>query len=125
MASCNWLNPYTGAVENNIMVALADHTEMKTLHMVTADPFRTPTFTPFADPDWFFFATGGHAGNLRDAGRLRLHSRRGRARASPGTTATSRTRSPRPGSATSGRGSGTSATTTPSGPTTPTIVRRC
>jgi hypothetical protein len=31
---------------------------MKALHMVTADPFRTPTFTPFADPDWFFFATG-------------------------------------------------------------------
>ena len=59
MAGLNWLNPYTGAVENNIMVRLADHTEMKTLHMVTADPFRTPTFTPFADPDWFFFATGG------------------------------------------------------------------
>jgi hypothetical protein len=55
----SWRNPYTGNVENNIMVALADHTEMKTLHMVTADPFRTPTFTPFADPDWFFFATGG------------------------------------------------------------------
>jgi hypothetical protein len=59
MAHLNWLNPYTGMVENNIMVAQADHTEMKTLHMVTADPFRTPTFTPFADPDWFFFATGG------------------------------------------------------------------
>jgi hypothetical protein len=59
MAQLNWLNPYTNVVENNIMVALADHTEMKTLHMVTADPFRTPTFTPFADPDWFFFATGG------------------------------------------------------------------
>jgi hypothetical protein len=59
MAQLSWQNPYTGAVENNIMVALADHTEMKTLHMVTADPFRTPTFTPFADPDWFFFATGG------------------------------------------------------------------
>jgi hypothetical protein len=57
MAQLNWLNPYTGAVENNIMVALADHTGMKTLHMITADPFRTPTFTPFADPDWFFFAT--------------------------------------------------------------------
>src|SRR3989440_5422776 len=55
----NWLNPYTGQVENNIMVGLADHTEMKTLHMVTADPFRTPTFTPFADPDWFFFAPAG------------------------------------------------------------------
>jgi hypothetical protein len=61
MGQLNWLNPYTNAVENNIMVALADHTEMKTLHMVTADPFRTPTFTPFADPDWFFFATGGTA----------------------------------------------------------------
>ena len=59
MAQLNWLNPYTNGVENNIMVALADHTGMKTLHMVTADPFRTPTFTPFADPDWFFFATGG------------------------------------------------------------------
>jgi hypothetical protein len=59
MAQLSWLNPYTNAVENNIMVALADKTEMKTLHMVTSDPFRTPTFTPFADPDWFFFATGG------------------------------------------------------------------
>jgi hypothetical protein len=59
MAGLSWLNPYTGAVQNNIMVALADPVEMKALHMVTADPFRTPTFTPFADPDWFFFATGG------------------------------------------------------------------
>src|SRR5437016_5638301 len=59
MSQLSWLNPYTGAVENNIMVALADHTGMKTLHVVTADPFRTPTFTPFADPNWFFFATGG------------------------------------------------------------------
>ena len=73
---------------------------MKTLHMVTADPFRTPTFTPFADPDWFFFATGG--ANLRDAGGRARRSRRGRARASPGTTATSRTRSPRPGPGWSG-----------------------
>ena len=59
MAQLHWLNPYTGADEQHIMVALADKTEMKTLHMVTADPFRTPTFTPFADPNWFFFATGG------------------------------------------------------------------
>src|SRR5437763_7803282 len=58
-AQLSWLNPYTGQVENNIMAGLADHTEMKTLHMVTTDPFRTPTFTPFADPNWFFFATGG------------------------------------------------------------------
>jgi hypothetical protein len=59
MAQLHWLNPYTGVDEQHIMVALADKTEMKTLHMITADPFRTPTFTPFADPNWFFFATGG------------------------------------------------------------------
>jgi hypothetical protein len=59
MAQLSWLNPYTNTVEHNIMVALADHAAMRTLHMITADPFRTPTFTPFADPDWFFFATGG------------------------------------------------------------------
>ena len=59
MSRLTWLNPYTGLIENNIMVAQADQTGMKALHMVTADPFRTPTFTPFADPNWFFFATGG------------------------------------------------------------------
>jgi hypothetical protein len=61
MLQMHWLNPYTGLDQHNIMVALADQTEMRALHMVTADPFRTPTFTPFADPDWFFFATGGTA----------------------------------------------------------------
>ncbi len=59
MSALSWLNPYPGVVENNIMVAMADHAGMKTLHMITADPFRTPTFTPFADANWFFFATGG------------------------------------------------------------------
>src|SRR5205823_4877964 len=54
MAQLNWLNPYTNQTEHNIMVALADKTEMKTLHMITADPARTPTFTPLADPNWFF-----------------------------------------------------------------------
>jgi hypothetical protein len=34
---------------------------MKTLHMITTDPYRNSTFTPFADADWFFFATGGVA----------------------------------------------------------------
>jgi len=61
MAQLHWLNPYTGQDQQGIMVAQADQTEMKTLHMVTADAARTPTFTPFADPDWFFFATGGAA----------------------------------------------------------------
>jgi acid phosphatase len=59
MSQLSWLNPYSGKVENGIFQAMADPVEEKALHMVTADPFRTPTFTPFADPDWFFFATGG------------------------------------------------------------------
>ena len=60
-AQLSWLNPYSGQVQNDITVALADPIEEKALHMVTADPFRTPTFTLFADPDWFFFASGSPA----------------------------------------------------------------
>lgn len=51
--------------------------------MVTADPARTPTFTPFADSNWFFFATGGPACAGRvcidpgpDVAELRLEPRR-------------------------------------------------
>jgi hypothetical protein len=58
-AGLSWLNPYTGAVQTDITQALADPVEEQTLHMITADPMRTPTFTLFADPNWFFFATGG------------------------------------------------------------------
>jgi hypothetical protein len=60
-ARLSWLNPYTGQVQNDITVALADPVQEKTLHMVTADPYRTPSFTLFADPDWFFFASGSPA----------------------------------------------------------------
>jgi hypothetical protein len=67
MAQLHWTNPYTGLDQHNIMVAQADQTEMKTLHMVTADAARTPTFTPFADPDWFFFASGTPATCANDA----------------------------------------------------------
>ena len=59
MTQLSWQNPYTNSVENNIIVRVADKAEMDILHMVTSDPWRTPTFTPFADPQWFFFATGG------------------------------------------------------------------
>jgi hypothetical protein len=67
MAQLHWTNPYTGQNENNIMVALADQTEMRTLHMMSADSFRNPTFTPFADPDWFFFASNTPATCATDA----------------------------------------------------------
>jgi hypothetical protein len=55
----SWLNPYTNATQSDIIRAMADPVEEATLHMVTADPNRTPTLTLFADPQWFFFSTGG------------------------------------------------------------------
>ncbi len=47
-------NPITGNTDT-ITKFLADPVEMKALHMVTADPVRTPTFTLFADPNYFLF----------------------------------------------------------------------
>ena len=49
------VNPYTGNTDV-LTRAMADPAEMKLLHMVTADPARTPTFTWFANPDYFLFA---------------------------------------------------------------------
>jgi hypothetical protein len=48
------VNPYTGNTDH-ITAALADPVEMKALHMITADPQRTPTLTMFALPDYFLF----------------------------------------------------------------------
>jgi hypothetical protein len=45
-------NPYTGTTQP-ITNYLADPTEMSVLHMVSADPLRTPTVTMFAKPDYF------------------------------------------------------------------------
>jgi hypothetical protein len=49
------VNPITGKTDT-LTQFLADPVEMKLLHMVTADPARTPTFTMFADPNYFLFA---------------------------------------------------------------------
>jgi hypothetical protein len=38
--------------------ALADHAEQALLHMITADPNRTPNFILFANPDYFLTASG-------------------------------------------------------------------
>jgi outer membrane murein-binding lipoprotein Lpp len=54
LAKLNRVNPYTGQPED-LSAAVADPVGMKALHMVTADPQRTPTLTMFAQPDWFFF----------------------------------------------------------------------
>jgi hypothetical protein len=53
------VNPITGET-NNLNVALADPVGMKALHMVTADPQRTPTLTWFAHPDYFFFSAAAN-----------------------------------------------------------------
>ncbi|MGZ4292099.1 MAG: alkaline phosphatase family protein [Gaiellaceae bacterium] len=46
-------DPYKNAVLP-IAQRLADTVEEQTLHMVSSDPKRTPSFTLFADPDFFF-----------------------------------------------------------------------
>ena len=48
-------NLYTGQTENPT-VGMADPVEMDLLHMVSADPARTPTFVWFAKPDYFMYA---------------------------------------------------------------------
>jgi arylsulfatase A-like enzyme len=49
------VNPITNQTDL-LTEFLADPVEMKLLHMVTNDTARTPTFTMFGDPDYFFFA---------------------------------------------------------------------
>ena len=49
------VSPITGNTDK-ISQFLADAVEMKILHMVTADPARTPTLVMFADPDYFLSA---------------------------------------------------------------------
>ncbi|MFD0328473.1 hypothetical protein ACFQZC_10090 [Streptacidiphilus monticola] len=49
------VNPITGRTDT-VNAYEADRTEMQILHMVTADPARTPTFTSFADPNYYVYA---------------------------------------------------------------------
>ena len=50
-------NPYVGGTQP-VANYLADPTEEAILHFVNADPARTPTFSLFAKPDYFFFNGG-------------------------------------------------------------------
>ena len=49
-------NPYQNAVVP-VTQRLADTVEEQTLHMINADPKRTPSFTMFGDADFFFQTT--------------------------------------------------------------------
>jgi hypothetical protein len=51
-ATLNVTNPITGA--NDVLALdMANSTEFKMLHMLTFDPLRTPSFTMFANDDYF------------------------------------------------------------------------
>ncbi|HET8599326.1 MAG TPA: hypothetical protein VFL99_03295 [Segeticoccus sp.] len=50
-------NPYTGRSQT-VNRYLADRTEQRLLHLVTADPARTPTFVAFGRPDFYECQTG-------------------------------------------------------------------
>ncbi len=43
---------------NHLTAALADQAEQELLHMVTADPNRTPNFIMFGNPDYYFLTSG-------------------------------------------------------------------
>jgi len=57
VAKATAVNPYAGGVAVPIAVKLADTVEEQTLHMVNSDPKRTPSFTMFGNPDFFFQTT--------------------------------------------------------------------
>jgi hypothetical protein len=54
LAAVTAVNPITGNTDQ-VTQFMADPVEMKILHMITADPARTPTLTMFADPNYFLF----------------------------------------------------------------------
>ena len=51
-------NPYSGAVGQHIVKYQAGSVEQRILHMQTADPLRTPSYTMFPVPDYFFATSG-------------------------------------------------------------------
>ena len=75
-------NPYAGGTQK-ITNYLADPAEEAILHMVNADPARTPTFALFAKPDYYLHDGGTTcpaAGCVTVNTRVRLGSRRLRRR---------------------------------------------
>jgi type II secretory pathway pseudopilin PulG len=54
----NPLDPYSGVANEPITKYQAGALEQRVLHMQTADPLRTPTYTLFPKPDYFFSTSG-------------------------------------------------------------------
>ena len=53
MGNLTLVNPRTGNTDQ-MTQHIADKADESILHMVNSDPLRTPTFTDFGDPDYFF-----------------------------------------------------------------------
>jgi hypothetical protein len=53
-------NPYSGATGQKIAQYQADSVEQRIVHMQTADPLRTPTYSLFPVPDYFFSTSGSN-----------------------------------------------------------------
>ncbi|MDL9981271.1 hypothetical protein [Microbacterium candidum] len=53
-------NVFSGAQNEHIVKYQADAVEQRVLHMQTNDPLRTPTFTMFPMPDYFFATSGAN-----------------------------------------------------------------
>ncbi|MFL6163926.1 MAG: hypothetical protein ACJ74U_17110 [Jatrophihabitantaceae bacterium] len=51
-------DPYTGVSNERITNYQAGATEQRILHMQTSDPLRTPTYSLFPKPDYFFSTSG-------------------------------------------------------------------
>jgi hypothetical protein len=59
-ASMTGNNPYSGVTGEKIVKYQAGRVEQRILHMQTGDPLRTPTYTLFPVPDYFFSTTGAN-----------------------------------------------------------------
>ena len=59
-AMTNPLDPYSGVSNEKITDYQAGALEERVLHMQTVDPLRTPTYSLFPKPDYFFSTTGSN-----------------------------------------------------------------
>jgi hypothetical protein len=57
-ASMTGDDPYTGVTAEKIVNYQAGATEQRILHMQTSDPLRTPTYSLFPKPDYYFSTSG-------------------------------------------------------------------
>ena len=53
-------DPYSGVNGENVVDYQAGALEQRVLHMQTVDPLRTPTYTLFPKPDYFFSTSGAN-----------------------------------------------------------------